>query len=177
MAGWDITGSVTVIRVAYFFVSGTGSADTAQNRSVRILARLEAVSTSGSPPADTAPAVSPTTTPSVASSVAEIAGPNSPPSSGQPGGLASTLLAPPSAPRAGAGSSSARSPTPVTAESSTEPEDSAVGSTSPPLSSASSAPTQPTSVSLGLRSGADDSLSSPPEVSWCRKDVGAAWSY
>ncbi|GMF16007.1 unnamed protein product [Phytophthora fragariaefolia] len=65
---------------------------------------------------------------------------------------------------AGAESASARSPTPVTSEPSTEPEDSAVASTSPPLSTASSAPTQPTSVSLGLRSGADDSLSSPPEL-------------
>ncbi|GMF46767.1 unnamed protein product [Phytophthora fragariaefolia] len=125
------------------------------------LAGSTAVSTSGSPPADTAPAVSPTTAPPLAPSAAETTGPNSPPSSGQPGGQASTLLTPPSAPRAGAESASTRSPTPVTAESPTEPEDSAVGSTSPPLSSASSAPTQSTSVSLGLRSGADDSLSSP----------------
>ncbi|GMF43536.1 unnamed protein product [Phytophthora fragariaefolia] len=119
---------------------------------------------SGSPPADTAPAVSPTTATQLAPSAAETAGPNSLPSSGQPGGQASTLLTPPSAPRAGAESASTRSPTPVTAESSTEPEDSAVGSTSPPLSSATSAPTQPTSVSLGLLTGADDSLSSPPEL-------------
>ncbi|GMF55706.1 unnamed protein product [Phytophthora fragariaefolia] len=136
-----------------------------------------AVSTSGSPPADNAPAVSPTTAPPLAPSAAETAGPNSLPSSGEPDGQASTLLTPPSVPRVGAESASARSPTPVTAESSTEPEDSAVGSTSPPLSSVSSAPTQPTSVSLGLRSGAGDSLSSLPEVSRCRKDVGAAWPY
>ncbi|GMF56530.1 unnamed protein product [Phytophthora fragariaefolia] len=127
--------------------------------------------------ADTAPAVSPTIAPPLAPSAAETAAPDSLPSSGEPGGQASTLLTPPSAPRTGAESASARSPTPVTAESSTEPEDSAVGSTSPPLSSVSSAPTQPTSVILGLRSGAGDSLSSPPEVSWCRKDVCAAWSY
>ncbi|GMF40996.1 unnamed protein product [Phytophthora fragariaefolia] len=142
-----------------------------------VLHRAKIARRCGSPPADTAPAVSPTTAPPLASSAAETAGSNSPPSSGQPGGQASTSLTPLSAHRAGAESASARSPTPVTAESSTEPEDSAVGSTSPPLSSASSAPSQPTSVSLGLRSGADDSLSSPPEVSWCRKDVGAAWSY
>ncbi|GMF58164.1 unnamed protein product [Phytophthora fragariaefolia] len=123
----------------------------------------KAVSTSGSPPADTVPAVSPTTAPPLTPSAAETAAPDSLPSSGEPGGQALTLLAPPSAPRAGAEPASARSPTPVTAESSTEPEDSAVGSTSPPLSSVSSAPTQPTSVSLGLRSGAGDSLSSPPE--------------
>ncbi|GMF63364.1 unnamed protein product [Phytophthora fragariaefolia] len=134
-----------------------------------------AVSTSGSPPADTAPAVSPTIAPPLAPSAAETAAPDSLPSSGEPGGQASTLLAPPSAPRTGAESASTRSPTPVTEESLTELRDSAVGSTSPPLSSASSAPTQPTSVRLGLRSGADDSLSSPPKVSWCRKDVGAAW--
>ncbi|GMF52231.1 unnamed protein product [Phytophthora fragariaefolia] len=131
----------------------------------------------GSPPADTAPAVSSTTAPPLVPSAAGTAGPNSPPSSGQPGGQVSTLLTPPSAPRAGAESASTKSPTPVTAESSTKPEDSAVGSTSPPLSSVSSAPTQLTSVSLGLRSGAGDSLSSPPEVSWCRKYVCAPWSY
>ncbi|GMF53914.1 unnamed protein product [Phytophthora fragariaefolia] len=136
-----------------------------------------ALSTSGSPPADTAPAVSPSTAPPLAPSAAETAAPDSPPSSGEPGGQASTLQTPPCALRAGAESASARSPTPVTAESSTEPEDSAVGSTSPPLSSVSSAPTQPTSVSLGLRSGAGDSLNSPPEQSRCRKDVGATWSY
>ncbi|GMF33636.1 unnamed protein product [Phytophthora fragariaefolia] len=118
---------------------------------------------------DTVPAVSPTTAPPLAPSVAKTTGPNSPPSSGQPGGQASSLLTPPSAPRAGAESASTRSPTPVTAESPTEPEDSAVGSTSPPLSSVSSAPTQPTSVSLGLRSGADDLLSSPSEVA--RSDI------
>ncbi|GMF62368.1 unnamed protein product [Phytophthora fragariaefolia] len=132
---------------------------------------------SGSPPADTVTVVSPTTAPQLAPSVAETAGPNSLSSSGQPGGQASALLTPPSAPRASAESTSARSPTPVTVEASTEPEDSAVGSTSPRLSSAFSAPTQPTSVSLGLRSGADDSLSLPPEISWCRKDVDATWSY
>ncbi|GMF60205.1 unnamed protein product [Phytophthora fragariaefolia] len=136
-----------------------------------------AVSTSGSPPADNAPAVSPTIVPPSVPSAAETAGPNSPPSSGQPGGQPSTLPTPPSAPRAGAESASTRSPTPFTAESSSEPGDSAVGSMSPPLSSVSPAPTQPTSVSLGLRSGAGDSLSSPPEVSRCQKDVGAAWSY
>ncbi|GMF34929.1 unnamed protein product [Phytophthora fragariaefolia] len=136
---------------------------TSTSRSL-VLHRAELARRCGSPPAGTAPAVSPTTAPPLASSAAETAGPNSPPSSGQPGGQASTSLTPPSAPRAGAESASARSPTPVTAESSTEPEDSAVGSTSPPLSSASSAPSQPTSVSLGLRSGADDSLSSPPEA-------------
>ncbi|GMF60228.1 unnamed protein product [Phytophthora fragariaefolia] len=136
-----------------------------------------AISTSGSPPADTAPAVSPTIAPPLAPSAAETAAPDSLPSSGEPGGQSSTLLTPPSAPRTDAESASARSPTPVTAEFSTEPEDSAVGSTSPPLSSVSSAPTQPISVSLGLRSGAGDSLSSPPEVSWCRKGVCAAWSY
>ncbi|GMF57404.1 unnamed protein product [Phytophthora fragariaefolia] len=78
--------------------------------------------------------------------------------------MTSTLPTPPSAPRAGAESASTRSPTPVTEESLTELKDSAAGSTSPPLSSASSAPTQPTSVGLGLHSGADDSLSSPLEV-------------
>ncbi|GMF53939.1 unnamed protein product [Phytophthora fragariaefolia] len=135
---------------------------TSTSRSL-VLRRAELARRCGSPPADTAPAVSPTTAPPLASSAAETAGPNSPPSSGQPGGQASTSLTPPSAPRAGAESASAGSPTPVTAESSTEPVDSAVGSTSPPLSSASSAPSQPTSVSLGLRNGADDSLSSPPE--------------
>ncbi|GMF40703.1 unnamed protein product [Phytophthora fragariaefolia] len=124
-----------------------------------------AVSTSGSPPADTAPAVPPTTAPPLESSAAETAGPNSPPSSGQPDGQASTSLTPPNAPRAGAESASTRSPAPVTAESSSEPGYSAVGSTSPPLSSVSAAPTQPASVSLGLRSGAGDSLRSPPEPS------------
>ncbi|GMF54701.1 unnamed protein product [Phytophthora fragariaefolia] len=153
------------------YPSSTGTARNLNQATAR------AVSTSGAPPADTAPAVSPTTAPPVAPSAAETAGPNSPPSSGQPGDQTSTLLTPPSAPRAGAESASARSPTPVTAESSTEPEDSVVGSTLPPLSSASSAPSQPTSVSLGLRSGADDSLSLPPEVSWCRNGVGAAWPY
>ncbi|GMF44032.1 unnamed protein product [Phytophthora fragariaefolia] len=128
------------------------------------------------PPADTAPAVSPTTAPPLASSAAETAGSNSPRSSGHPGGQASTSLTPPSASRAGAELASSRSPAPVTAESPTQPEDSAVGSTSPPLSSAFSAPSQLTSVGLGLLSCAYDSLSSPPEVSWCRKDVGAAWS-
>ncbi|GMF59290.1 unnamed protein product [Phytophthora fragariaefolia] len=135
-----------------------------------------AVSTSGSPPADTAPARSPTTAPPLAPSAAETAGPQLAAELGQPGRFASTSLTRPSASRAGSASSSARSPTPVTAESSTEPEDSVVGSTSPPLSSASSAPSQPPSVSLGLRSGADDSLSSPPDVSRCRKDVGSAWT-
>ncbi|GMF44530.1 unnamed protein product [Phytophthora fragariaefolia] len=123
-----------------------------------------AVSTSGSLPADTTPAGSPTTAPPLALSAAETAGPNAPPSSGQPGGQALTSLTPPRASRAGAESASARSPTPATAESSTEPEDSVVGSTSPPLSSASSASSPPTSVGLGLLSGAGGLLSSPPEL-------------
>ncbi|GMF51341.1 unnamed protein product [Phytophthora fragariaefolia] len=103
-----------------------------------VLHRAELARRCSPPPADTAPTVSPTTAHPLASSATETAGPNSPPSSGQPDGQASTSLTPPNASRAGAESTSARSPTPATAESSTEPEDSAVGSTSPPLTSATS---------------------------------------
>ncbi|GMF33968.1 unnamed protein product [Phytophthora fragariaefolia] len=125
-----------------------------------------AVSTSGPSPAGAAPAVSPNAAPPLASSVAETADPNSPPSSGRPDGQAATSLTPPSAFSAGAESASARSPTQATGEPSAGLDDSAVGSTQPPLSSACSTSSSPTSVGLGLLTGAADALSSASEVSW-----------